>query len=275
MPPPPSSPRPVAIVTGAASGLGRAIARRLAAQGVHVVLADIDSARGAAVEAELAASPGGARFARMDVTSWDDVESLVADTFEREGRLDWMINNAGVGIIGEARDMELRHWRRILDVNVLGVVHGIQAAYPRMAAQGFGRIVNMASFAGLVPTPTGVAYGASKHAVVALSLALRAEAKALGVTVTVACPSFVKTGFGDAAEYLRCRRDILFPAGVEDPAAQSALAAKIVRAAERGRGIVVSPAWMLPLWWSYRLAPWAWHAAVAPLVMSRFRKQRS
>ena len=275
MPPPSASSRPVAIVTGAGSGLGRALARELAARGAHVVLADVDEGRGRAVEAELAAAPGGARFVRADVTSWEDVDALVADTVAREGRLDWMVNNAGVGVIGEARDMELRHWRRVLDVNVLGVVHGVHAAYPRMAAQGFGRIVNMASFAGLVPTPTGVAYSASKHAVVALSLALRAEAKALGVSVTAACPSFVKTGFGDAAEYLRCRRDLLFPTRPEEPEAQRALARRILDAAARNRALVVTPAGMRLLWWAWRLAPWAFEHGLAPAVMRRFRRQRS
>jgi NAD(P)-dependent dehydrogenase (short-subunit alcohol dehydrogenase family) len=261
---------PTAVVTGAASGLGRALARELHARGVMVVIADVDEERGRAVAAELA----GSRFVGTDVRRFEDVEAAVATAVREGGRIDWMINNAGVGVLGEARDMEARHWQRVVDINVLGVAHGVQAAYPRMAAQGSGRILNMASIAGVIPTPTGAAYSASKHAVIGLSLALRMEAKSLGVSVTAACPSFIRTRFGDSAEYLRVDRATLFPAAVENEEQQARAARRILDAAERGRALVFIPRRMRLAWWAWRMAPWLCEATIGAIAVRRHRRVR-
>src|SRR5207248_6593438 len=114
-------------------------------------------------------------------------------TRNRHGRLDLMVNNAGIGIGGETRELLLAHWDRIIDVNLRGVVHGVHAAYPVMIEQGSGHIVNTASLAGLLPSPGATPYAMTKHAVVGLSLSLRGEAAAYGVRVTAVCPGVVET----------------------------------------------------------------------------------
>ncbi|MEQ8659449.1 MAG: SDR family oxidoreductase, partial [Gammaproteobacteria bacterium] len=167
----------VAIITGGAAGIGLALGSALAARGATVVLADIDGAA-----AQAAATRLGARVsaATLDVTDAAAVAALVADTVRAHGRVDLMVNNAGIAISGEARDIEIAHWRRVVEVNLMGVIHGCDAAYKQMVAQGHGHIVNIASLAGLVPFPTNASYCATKHAVVGLSQSLRAEGEALG-----------------------------------------------------------------------------------------------
>jgi short-subunit dehydrogenase len=266
------SPAPAALVTGGASGLGRAFCRELASTGHHVVIADVSVDRGEALARELGPA---ATFVRTDVTRPEDLERAVASACDGGRPLAWLVQSAGFGIVGEVRDMEPAHWRRLFDVNVLGVAHGLHAAYPRMVAQSSGRILNVASAAGLVPAPTGAAYGATKSAVVSLSLALRAEARDLGVSVTVACPGFIRTGFGDAAEYLRVERARLFTPAQEDPELQRRLARHALRAAMAGRAVAIWPARLRLAWWAWRLAPWACEALVLPRFVRRHRAART
>ncbi len=186
----------IAIVTGAASGIGRALALALAERGATVIAADKNEA-GAGETARLCGGRSEARL--LDVTAAADVLSLVSETAEKFGRLDYVFNNAGIAVGGEARDLSLEHWRRTIDVNLWGVIHGCHAAYRIMAAQGFGHIVNTASLAGIIPTPGEVPYTTTKFAVVGLSRSLRSEGRALGVKVSVVCPGFVATGIFKAA----------------------------------------------------------------------------
>src|SRR6516164_10920473 len=166
----------VAIVTGGTSGIGRALAEALAHRRAVVVLAGlrIDLARD--VAAGIRAAGGQATAALVDVREFSSVQELVQATWREHGRLDYMFNNAGIGIGGPVREYQIEDWHSVLDVNLRGVVNGVQAAYPLMLRQGFGHIVNTASMAGLVPAPWIVSYTAAKHAVVGLSLALRIEA---------------------------------------------------------------------------------------------------
>ena len=180
----------VSIVTGGGSGIGRAIAAELVARGSHVVVADLDGQRALTVAGGLGAS---ATAAQVDVADADAVIELVRDTVAAHGRLDVMVNNAGVAVGGFLEELDERHWARALDVNLRGVVHGVSAAYPVMCAQRSGHILNTASLAGLVPAPGMLPYTTTKHAVVGLSLALRAEAAGRGVGVSVLCPAVVDT----------------------------------------------------------------------------------
>ncbi len=181
------------IVTGGASGIGRALGEALARRGASVVLADLQVDLAEEVAARIQECGGRAIAEALDVTDFAATSRLVQDSFQREGRLDYIFNNAGIGIAGEARYYELEDWYRVLDVNLRGVVHGVQAAYPIMLRQGFGHIVNTASIAGLWPSPLVVGYCATKHAVVGLSTSLRIEAAAAGVRVSVLCPGPVRT----------------------------------------------------------------------------------
>jgi len=124
---------------------------------------------------------------------------LAEETASAYGRLDYQFNNAGIAIGGDARDLTLDQWRRVLDVDLYGVLYGTLAAYPIMVNQGFGHIVNTSSAAGLLPTPLNAPYCTAKHAVVGLSLSLRAEGADLGVKVSAVCPGYVRTPiFGNA-----------------------------------------------------------------------------
>lgn len=180
----------VAIVTGGASGIGHAVAARLVARGGIAVLADIDADAAARTAAELGPA---AHAVALDVRDGDAVGELVARTAADHGRLDYIFNNAGIAVMGEALETTAEDWERIVDVNLRGVIHGVRAAYPIMVEQGSGHIVNTASLAGLIASPGLVAYAATKHAVVGLSRSLRIEAARYGVRVSAVCPGFVRT----------------------------------------------------------------------------------
>ncbi|MBN1571936.1 MAG: SDR family oxidoreductase [Deltaproteobacteria bacterium] len=183
----------VAVVTGAASGIGRAISNELVRMGATVIAADINL-EGAKETASSIAEMGAKTAAKkVDVTKHDQVKQLIADVVKEQGRLDYIFNNAGIAFLGETRDMDISQWRQIIDVNMMGVLYGTLEAYPVMIKQGSGHIVNTASLAGLVPVPTETAYVTTKFAVVGLSASLRSEAKGLGVKVSVVCPGFVDT----------------------------------------------------------------------------------
>ncbi|PZS11357.1 MAG: short-chain dehydrogenase [Pseudonocardiales bacterium] len=186
----------VAVVTGAAQGLGRALAAGLIDRGVSVVLADIATER-----LQTTAEAFTARGARVlpvitDVSDAAAVNTLASRTVEYFGRVDMVVNNAGIGGGGGPLwQSDPQDWQRVLGVNLLGVVHGIQAFVPHLVRTGAGHVVNIASIAGLAVMPFGSSYCASKHAVVAISETLRRELEMLElpIGVTVACPGYVRT----------------------------------------------------------------------------------
>ena len=229
----------VAIVTGGASGIGAALCRGLTAGGARVVVADLDGEGAERLAAELRAGGAGAEAAHLDVTRAADVAALVERVAREQGRLDLLFNNAGVGVAGEAQHMELAHWTRVLDVNLLGVVHGVAAAYPLMVRQGRGHIVNTASIMGILPaTPLLAAYGASKHAVVSLSRTLRSEGADLGVRVSVACPGMVATPIHDRSLMVGPRPPA--PVGLRGISPE-VCAAAILRGVARNRAVILVP----------------------------------
>ena len=183
----------IAIVTGGASGIGRALCEELGRRGAQVVVADINMEGAERTASTITAAGGRVRAVHVDVTKAEDVRRLIQETASAHGRLDFMFNNAGIVTVGEVRDMDLGHWHRILDINLMGVIYGTTAAYALMIKQGFGHIVNTASAAGLGPFPLLASYVMTKHAVVGLSTTLRLEGAGLGVKVSVVCPGFVRT----------------------------------------------------------------------------------
>lgn len=245
----------VAIVTGGASGLGRAVCMELGRRGATVFVADTNSAAADAVAATIAAAGGRARAAHLNVSRVEDVEQLVADAVKAGGRLDFMFNNAGVGIGGDYRDMTLEHWREIIDVNLWGVIYGTTAAYRVMVGQGFGHIVNTASLAGLVAVPTETAYATTKHAVVGLSTSLRGEAAGLGVKVSVVCPGLVRTPIFDTATVLNVDRQAMLAALPRKMMEPTRAARVILKGVARNREKIVFPFPYRFLWWLYRLSP--------------------
>jgi NAD(P)-dependent dehydrogenase (short-subunit alcohol dehydrogenase family) len=183
----------VAIITGGASGIGRALGEELARRGAEVVLADLQADGAAEAAAHIRANGGKARAVLLDVTDFASVDQLVQETVAASGRLDYLFNNAGIVVAGEAHFYQIEDWHQVINVNLFGVANGVQAAYPIMRKQGFGHIVNTASVAGLVPVGGLLSYSASKHAVVGLSTSLRMEAELVGVRVSALCPGAVET----------------------------------------------------------------------------------
>jgi len=147
-----------AIVTGGASGIGRALCDQLAAAEANVFVADIDIARAREMAAAIQTRGGRAEAVQADVSQAADIERLVTAVVTSHGRLDYMFNNAAIGIVGELRDGNVEDFRRVVDVNLFGVVQGTMAAYRVMLRQGFGHIVNVSSVTGLMPTPILTAY---------------------------------------------------------------------------------------------------------------------
>lgn len=182
-----------AIVTGGASGIGRALAEELAKRGCEVVLADLQIDLAEEVASEIQVSGGKAKAVKVDVTDFPAMEQLVRETVRRTGRLDYIFNNAGIAIGGNVYHYGIADWNQIVDVNLRGVINGIQAAYKIMMEQGFGHIINTASMAGLMASPGAVAYATTKYGVVGLSKSLRAEAAQIGVRVSVLCPGVIRT----------------------------------------------------------------------------------
>lgn len=239
-----------AIVTGGASGIGRALAAELLRRGATVLIVDVAAVRAATDEL-------GCAGATVDVTDADALGNCVREFATAHGRLDYMFNNAGIVVIGEARDLHYEDWTRVLSVNVLGVVNGVWAAYPIMLRQGFGCIVNTASVAGLIPTPESVPYSASKHAVVGLSRSLRAEAKAHGVQVCALCPGFIRTPMADTGKFVGrlSREKALTEINRLGWMSPDDLARAALRGVDRNQSIIVAPGWARALVILFRTFP--------------------
>ncbi|HUB80983.1 MAG TPA: SDR family NAD(P)-dependent oxidoreductase [Bryobacteraceae bacterium] len=194
----------VAVVTGAASGIGRAIAERSVGEGMKVVLADIDEANLAKAEAELKASGGEVLAVKTDVAKRGDVEALARRALDSFGAVHLLVNNAGVAAGGTAWDATWNDWEWVMGVNLWGVIHGVKVFTPLMMAQNTEcQIVNTSSAAGLVAGSGSATYAATKHAVVALSesmyFALQQQ-KSL-VKVSVLCPGLVRTDIINAERH--------------------------------------------------------------------------
>ncbi len=243
----------IAIVTGAASGIGKELARALAQRGTHVVLTDVDSQLLETTSQEIA---GSTEHHTVDVTDAAAVEQVVRDTVAKHGRLDFIFNNAGIAIFGDARDMSLEDWNRLVDINIRGVIHGVAAAYPIMVAQGHGHILNTASASGLAPTPGGTGYSMTKHAVVGLSTSLRSEARRHGVRVSAICPGFIETPIFNNAKMLTKidRQDAIdeLRGAVHQP---DALANAVMRGIERNKAHIVFTPFAHIGWRLYRFFP--------------------
>ncbi len=267
-----------AMVTGAGRGIGRALAMAMAARGARVVVTDIDGDSAQRVAREC----GPAAMARtLDVRDAAGVQAVVDETVREHGRIDFMFNNAGIGMGGEADEIPLAAWDVLIDVNVRGVVHGVKAAYPHMVRQGSGHIVNTASIAGLGGVPLLAPYSMTKHAVVGLSTSLRHEAVARGVRVSVLCPGGVDTPLLDSTTFdgqryegwlPNIRRYVSRLGGPLYPAAK--LAEEALAAIERNRGMIVIPARARSMWRASRFFPGLTEKAY-PAAVAAERAERS
>ena len=270
----------VAFVTGGASGIGAALATKLADGGASVWIADrqLDAARELAQR--LNSGGANAHAIELDVRSYPSFERAVAEAVQQSGRIDYLFNNAGIGVGGEVDTYTLDDWNDVFDVNLRGVVHGIQAVYPIMIRQRSGHIVNTASLAGLVAAPGSASYTATKHAVVGISKVLRVEGERHGIRVSVLCPGAIRTPILTGGQYGRMTKT-----GASDeellkfwepfrPMAPEKFAERALRAVLRGDAIIVVPAWWKALWYLDRLSP-ALSMRGSRLALKRLREMDS
>ncbi|MBU0712808.1 SDR family oxidoreductase [bacterium] len=255
----------ISIVTGAGSGLGRAISEYLAKCGATVVVTDINLNSANETFNRIKKNGGSGHVLCIDVCDVKAVEEMISITMEKYGRIDYLFNNAGAASNGEFKDMTLEHWHKMMDVNFWGVIYGSRLVYPIMIKQGNGHIINVASFAGLMPGGLMTSYSASKHAAVGFTLNLRSEAKQYGIRVTALCPGYLETPMHASAinltdyviehdkEYRQKKHHYPTPEDCIN---------HMMRGILKNKSIVVSPRIQIPFWWLYRffpsLIPWIW-----------------
>ena len=192
----PSNESKVILITGASSGIGEGTARLLAAQGHRLVIGARRTDRLVALTESLQESGGIVRYRELDVTSAEDVAAFARFALDAFGRIDVLINNAGVMPLSPLNALKVGEWNRMIDVNIRGVLHGIAAVLPTMEQQGQGQIINISSIGGLSVSPTAAVYCATKFAVRAISDGLRQETDK--VRVTVVCPGVVESELADS-----------------------------------------------------------------------------
>ena len=251
----------VAILTGGASGIGRSLSEELARRGVEVVVADRQGDLAAEVVEKIRGSGGRAQGVEVDVRSAESMQGLVDSTLARTGRLDYFFNNAGIGVGGPIEAYSAADWQDVLDVNLRGVIHGIQAAYPAMVRQKFGHLVNTASLAGLVAGGGGGSYTATKFAVVGLSKALRIEAAYHNVRVSVLCPGVVRTAILQGGKYGRLNMQGVSQEFIDRfweklrPMDPHVFAHRALDAIAKNRALIVLPRFWLLAWYFDRFFP--------------------
>lgn len=247
------------LLTGAGSGIGKALALHLLRCGAKVHAADRD-AKGLE---DLAAEAGGSGTLQprvLDVTDRADYGQWVGECLQAGGRIDFLFNNAGVTLLGEAHRVPFVRWKWLLDINLMGVLNGVIEVYPVMVKQGHGHIVSTGSVAGVTGYATASAYTMAKKAVIGMSASLAAEAKAYGVKVTVVCPGYVNSNIFTqdrvvGANVNEVIRDLPAPMMSPDEAARLYL-----KGVASGKRTVVFPAnakllWAIARWVPFVLLP--------------------
>jgi NADP-dependent 3-hydroxy acid dehydrogenase YdfG len=194
------------VLTGAASGIGRALANLLCRSGATVHAIDLDALGLESLAGELA-TDGSIITHVTDVSDLDAYSAAVGEIFRKSPDIDYLFNNAGVTLLGEAHKLPFHRWKSLLDINLMGVIHGTQLIYPSMVARRSGCIVNTASIAGSTGYATAAAYTSSKAAILELSRSLRSEAEAYGIRVSVVCPGYVKSNIFSQDRVIGADRD--------------------------------------------------------------------
>jgi len=249
----------IAFITGAGSGIGRALAKAMAAHGTMVYASDIAANLVENLQSEL---KDGIMPVKLDVCDGEQFQREIAAVFREHGRLDYLFNNAGIGVAGDAHRITSNYWNRIIDVNIRGMVNGITAAYPLMVGQRAGHIINTASLGGLVPIGLLTPYAMTKHAVIGLTTSLRVEAAAHGVKVSAICPAAVETALLDPQKPHDLGADFWLPnvrryltALAGKPYPSDKLAEDALRGIRRNKALIVIPARARLVWRLSRLVP--------------------
>ncbi|MGC6472914.1 MAG: SDR family NAD(P)-dependent oxidoreductase [Parvibaculales bacterium] len=243
-----------AIVTGAGTGVGRALAEELASQGAIVYVTAMTLKEAKPVAKNIAENGGTAYAAKCDVTVDADLKRVINKAVKEQGQLDLMVNNAGIVFVGEFFEMNEAQIRKITDVNYNAVQIGMLYAYKQMKKQGFGQILNIASMGGLVPTPTMVSYAGTKFGVVGLTYSLATEAEAYGVDLRAACMGNIRSELITSGESGRVESgEILkiLPKVIEPEAA----ARTIVKGLTQNSRLIFTPFYAKLSWYIMRLSP--------------------
>ena len=263
----------VVVITGGARGLGRGLAEALARAGAKVVVGDIDLAAAEALCAGLSGGGMSADAVHVDVTDPASVDRLVAEAVARHGRIDVMVNNAGIAAGGEFEHVPAETMRRVIDIDLLGAAYGTLSAYRQMLRQGGGHIVNVASMLALFPNPLSAAYVAAKHGLRGLTRSVMAEGAAHGVRFTTICPGYIATNLFEAGSFAgSMKKDQVverIPFRLID--VDTAVAHTVAAIAAR-RPLAVFPFYARVLWWIERLSPRLMDAALRAM-MSRQRQK--
>lgn len=266
-----------ALVTGAASGIGEAIARALAARGAHVILCDIDAVGAQRVAASLTGAGARVEVHVVDVSDRAAMLKLASHVIATHGAPAILVNNAGIALEGPLLDTSLAQWDRMIGVNLMGVIHGCHCFGPAMQRAGEGgHIVNIASVAGLVPMPMLGAYTATKFAVVGLSEVLARELEPHGIGVSAICPGLISTNIvrsmsltgADAAQGERLRA--LYQRSMARGASTDLVARAVVRAIEQRQGVVAVTAAARVMAIMHRVAP----ATLPRLLQAAFTRSK-
>jgi NAD(P)-dependent dehydrogenase (short-subunit alcohol dehydrogenase family) len=260
----------VAIITGAGSGIGKALAEELAQRGAHVVISDINAGRIEKVAEGISHSAGKVTAFTLDVSDHVAVKKMIDDTVAAHSRIDYLFNNAGIAVGGPAKDFLLDDWRKVIDTNLYGVVYGVAVAYPIMVKQGFGHIINTASIEGLVPSFATASYITSKYGVVGLSNALRIEGAEHGVKISVVCPGYVSTAIFNDSKNINIDREILQEPPDWVGVTPEECSKTVLRGVERNEAFIVVTFFAKLLWVLNRISP----GLFIRMMQRRYRKAR-
>lgn len=244
------------VITGGAKGFGRGLAEALGRAGARLVIGDLDLAAAGTLCDELSRAGCTAQAFAVDVRDAASVQRLVDYAVTTYGRLDYMINNAGVAAGGEFQDVSVESLRRVVEINLLGAAYGTLAAYRQMVRQRSGHIVNVASMFGLYPNPLAAGYVAAKHGLAGLTQSVLAEGAGYGVSLTLVCPGYIATNLFQAGTFEgKLRSDNVLeriPFRLIDV---DTAVARTLRAVLARRPIAVFPFYARVLWWIQRLSP--------------------
>ncbi len=228
----------IAMVTGAASGIGRATSLALAEEGCHLVICDIDEDGLAQVARQIEAKGRDVLARRCDVSSEDDMRALAKESFERFGKVDIAMSNAGTAVIGESYKLDSSHWRKVLGVNVWCTIYTLIYFVPPMVERREGHLVVTASGMGLVAAPYAATYTTSKFALVGLTESIRAELAIYNVGVTTLCPAVVKTPIFERAELIGFQDKVRWMLHYTGGISPERFARKVIKGIKENKGLM-------------------------------------
>jgi short-subunit dehydrogenase len=255
------------VITGAASGIGRALATALAKERCDILLADINE-EGLRRTLELVKQAGGSgEVFFCDVSRLDDVMKMADHCFDTWGKVDILINNAGVVSVGFMGDIPIKDWEWIVSINFWGVVYGCHAFVPRMKKQGSGHIVNVSSAAGILSSAEMAPYNATKAAVISISETLKSELAPCNIGVTVICPTFVKTNLMDTMRFTDEFQKMCSVSSIDNArTTPEKVAALVVKAVQKNKMYVLPQPAAKILWISKRISPATYFGFLAFLM---------